>query len=53
MILLIFVAGLALRTLMLLSEKSLWGDEFFSIELAVKPFAQVFMGAIHDVHPPL
>ena len=37
---------------MLLIPKSLWGDEWFSIELAAQPLMSVVIGAIHDVHPP-
>ncbi len=45
--------GFILRILNLLSMKSLWSDEFFSIDLASKPIAQVIAGSINDVHPPL
>ncbi len=48
------IAGLAivLRALMLLSGKSLWSDEWFSVELAQKSFHDVFWGSMQDVHPP-
>lgn len=48
----IAVLAVTLRVLMLLSAKSLWGDEWFSIELAQKSFRDVFLGSVHDVHPP-
>lgn len=49
----IFLIGLLIRTSMLLSPKSFWGDEWFSIDLALRPLSQTVLGAIHDVHPPL
>ncbi len=53
MIFLILSAGFLLRGLMLFSQKSLWGDEFFSVDLATKPFREVLAGSFQDVHPPL
>jgi uncharacterized membrane protein len=38
---------------MLFSPKSLWGDEFFSIDLASRSWAEVLKGSVQDVHPPL
>ncbi len=49
----VFIVGIALRVLMFLSDKSPWSDEWFSIMLAQKPFAEVLWGSIRDVHPPL
>ncbi len=49
----IFALGLLVRFFMLISEKSFWGDEWFSIGLAKQPLINVFWGSIHDVHPPL
>ncbi len=50
---LIFAGGILLRVLMFTSDKSMWGDEWFSMDLAQKPLQEVFLGAINDVHPPL
>jgi hypothetical protein len=49
----VVVLGAALRIVMVLTGKSLWGDEFFSILLAQKPAAQVLAGSVADVHPPV
>lgn len=38
---------------MLRSEKSLWGDEWYSVELAQKSIREVFASVAEDVHPPL
>lgn len=38
---------------MLFSEKSFWGDEWFTLSLVTAPVQEVFWGAIRDVHPPL
>lgn len=43
----------AVRLLMLLSGKSLWSDEIFSLQLSSQPFREVFIGSLRDVHPPL
>ncbi|MBI3316180.1 MAG: glycosyltransferase family 39 protein [Candidatus Omnitrophica bacterium] len=48
----IFAIGLLLRVLMLTGPKSFWGDEWFSLGLAQRSFAEVFWASIHDVHPP-
>lgn len=34
------------------SEKSLWGDEWYSVELAQKSIKEVFASIAEDVHPP-
>lgn len=52
MALLIGFVGFLLRFLMLRSEKSLWGDEWYSIELAQKSIWEVFASVTEDVHPP-
>lgn len=49
----VFLFAVVLRLAMWLSPKSLWGDEWFSIGLAVRPLKEVFLGSLHDVHPPL
>ena len=49
----ILALGTLLRLLMFFSQKSLWGDEWFSIALAQEPLQQVFLKSIQDVHPPL
>lgn len=49
----ILITGFTLRIANLLSDKSCWGDEFFSMYVANKPMAEVISGAIQDVHPPL
>jgi len=38
---------------MLTSQKSPWGDEWFTMNLVTRPYGEVFWGAVHDVHPPL
>jgi len=53
MTILILFVGVLLRTLMFVSDKSMWGDEWFCIELVRLPLLEVIRGAIHDVHPPL
>ena len=53
MTILFFILALVLRAAMWLSPKSLWGDEWFSVGLALRPFGEVFWGSIQDVHPPL
>lgn len=50
--LLIGFAGFLLRFLMLRSEKSLWGDEWYSIELAQKSIQEIFANITQDPHPP-
>ena len=50
---LILLLGLILRLTNLLTGKSLWGDCFFSMQLAKKPMLEVIKGSIQDVHPPL
>ena len=50
---LILLLGLILRLTNLLTGKSWWGDEAFSMTLAKKPFFEIIQGAIQDVHPPL
>ena len=52
MAILIFFVGFLLRFLMLRSEKSLWGDEWYSVELAQKSIREVFAIVTEDVHPP-
>ncbi len=52
MIALIGLLGFLLRFFMLRSEKSLWGDEWYSIELAQKSIQEVFASITQDVHPP-
>lgn len=49
---LIFFIGFLLRFLMFRSEKSLWGDEWYSIELAQKPIQEIFANVTQDPHPP-
>lgn len=49
---LIFFIGFLLRFLMLRSEKSLWGDEWYSLELAQKSIPEIFAAVTEDVHPP-
>ncbi|GEM_PF-1863637 len=50
---LLLAAGVGLRTLMLFSPKSFWGDEWFSIALARQGTLEVLRGSVADVHPPL
>ena len=49
----IILLGVLLRLAMLLSQKSLWGDEWFSIGLVQHRLADVWRGSVNDVHPPL
>ena len=51
-LIIVFLLGSALRIVNLLSRKSFWDDELFSVLLARKSFWEVFYGAITDVHPP-
>lgn len=48
-----FILGFALRFLMWVSGKSLWGDEWFSLDIARLSFKQTFFASLNDVHPPL
>jgi len=50
---LLLAAGVALRGAMLLSPKSFWGDEWFSIDLVRNGWFETLRGAMNDVHPPL
>lgn len=45
--------GILLRLINYFSPKSLWSDEFWSIELATKSLKDVLVGSFQDVHPPL
>lgn len=49
---LICFIGFLLRLLMFRSEKSLWGDEWYSVELAQKSMQEIFASVTEDVHPP-
>lgn len=49
----IFVIGAVLRVLMLFFQKSFWGDEWASIEVAREPFIQGILTNAMDTHPPL
>jgi len=49
---LVVIVGFVLRFLMLISEKSLWGDEWFSIGMAQQSLVEVFASVTYDVHPP-
>lgn len=53
LIMLIGFLGVAMRLAMLLSEKSFWGDEWFTLSLVTGSAREVLWGAIQDVHPPL
>lgn len=52
MVILVCVIGFLLRFLMLQSGKSLWGDEWYSIDMAQKSISEVFASITQDVHPP-
>ena len=49
----VMVIGIAMRLAMYFSGKSLWSDEFWSLQLVQNGYWNVFKGAIHDVHPPV
>ncbi len=49
----ILFTGFILRIIYFLKPRSFWGDEWFTIFLSQKPFKEVLLGSIRDVHPPL
>lgn len=50
---LIILLAVMLRMAMIATQKSLWGDEWWSLELVLNPSGwEVLKGAIRDVHPP-
>lgn len=47
----IFTIGFLFRFLMLVSQKSPWGDEWFTIGIVQQPLPKVFFDSLQDVHP--
>lgn len=44
--------GIVLRIAYFLKPRSFWGDEWFTISLSQKPWKELLISSLNDVHPP-